>query len=65
MRTSSIDSVGGPTLYILVLSRVVGIILAAMLIPGAVVPLGVNGAMAGVLAAASPFQLALLYKVRY
>ena len=53
MRSSTTEPVSGPTLYMLILSRLFGIILAAMLIPGAIVPLGINGAMAGVLAAVS------------
>lgn len=53
MRSSTTEPIGGLALYILILSRLVGIILAATLIPGAVVPLGLNGAMAGVLAAVS------------
>jgi fatty acid desaturase len=53
MRTPATEPVSGRALYMLVLSRLFAIILAAMLIPGAIVPLGLNGAMAGVLAAGS------------
>lgn len=50
-------SSSGFHLYALCVVRILAIVLAAMFVPGCAIPLGVNGAMIGILCSVSTFML--------